>query len=60
MKYLGLFSGEFYDDKSKAEEQSIVVRCNTERKAIIFATEKFKKKYPNVGDMVSIIKVEVM
>ena len=53
-----LVTAKFFMDASRIE--SIVVRCNTERKAIIFATEKFKNKYPNVGDMVSIIKVEAM
>lgn len=53
-----LVTAKLFMDASRIE--SIVVRCNTERKAIIFATEKFKKKCPNVGDMVSIIKVEAM
>lgn len=37
---------------------SVVVRCNTERKAKIFAAEKFRKAYPSVGDMITILKVE--
>ena len=53
-----LVTAKLFMDASRIE--SIVVRGNTERKAIIFATKKFKKKYPNVGDMVSIIKVEAM
>ena len=40
--------------------EKIIIRCNTERKARIFATEKFQNMYPSVGDMVDIINVEEM
>lgn len=38
--------------------ETVVVKANTERKARIFGVEAFKKKYPNVMDMISIYKVE--
>ena len=51
-----LVTAELFMNASRIE--SIEVRCNTERKARIFAVEKFRKKYPNVGDMIMILKVE--
>ena len=40
--------------------ESVEVKANTERKAKIFAENAFKNKYPNVGDMILIQKVEVV
>lgn len=51
-----LVTAELFMNASRIE--SIEVRCNTEKKARIFAAEKFRKKYPNVGDMIMILKVE--
>ena len=49
-----LVTAKLFMDKSHID--SVVVRCNTERK--IFAAEKFRKAYPRVGDMITILKVE--
>ena len=38
--------------------ETVVVKANTEYKAKIFGVEAFKKKYPNVKDMISICDVE--
>lgn len=38
--------------------ESVEVKANTERKAKIFAEEAFREKYPYIGQMISIHKVE--
>lgn len=38
--------------------ETVVVRCNTARKARIFAAEKFKEMYPHINDMVTVLSVE--
>lgn len=52
-----LIKAELFWDASRIE--TITVRANTERKAKIFAKESFKKKYPNVGNMINIIEVKM-
>ena len=39
-------------------EETVTVKANTESKARIFACEKFTKKYPNIHNMIKILKVE--
>lgn len=53
-----LVTAKLFMDANRIE--TMTIRCNTERKARIFATEKFQKKYSTVGNMVDIIKVEEM
>lgn len=53
-----LVTAKLFMDANRIE--TMTIRCNTERKARIFATEKFQKKYSTVGNMVYIIKVEEM
>lgn len=38
--------------------ETVTVKANTERKARIFACEAFTKKYPNIHNMITILKVE--
>lgn len=38
--------------------ESVIVRANTERKAIKFAKEKFIKKYPDVKGMIIVLSCE--
>ena len=38
--------------------EAIEVKANTERKAKIFAEQAFRKKYPDVKEMICIQKVE--
>lgn len=51
-----LVTAKLFMDTNRID--SVVVHCNTERKAKIFAIEKFRKAYPSVGDMITILKVE--
>lgn len=51
-----LVTAELFWDASRIE--SVEVEANTERKAKIFAEQLFQNKYPNIGQMISIIKVE--
>ena len=51
-----LVTAKLFMDESHID--SVVVHCNTKRKAKIFAAEKFRKAYPRVGDMITILKVE--
>lgn len=39
-------------------EETVEVKANTQRKAVQFAKEKIKKKYPKVGDMINIREVK--
>lgn len=38
--------------------ETIRVRCNTARKARFVAEEEFRKKYPHVNDMVTVLTVK--
>lgn len=38
--------------------ETVVVKANTEHKAKIFGVEAFKKKYPNIKDMISVFDIE--
>lgn len=38
--------------------ESVIVKANTERKARLFAVNAFKKKYPNIKDMINIHEIE--
>lgn len=49
-------TAELFWDASCIE--SVEVKANTERKAKIFAEQLFQNKYPNIGQMISIRKVE--
>lgn len=43
---------ELFWDASR--EESFIVKANTQRKAVKFATEEIKKKYPDIGIMINI------
>ncbi len=49
-------TAKLYMDASRIE--TVVVRCNTARKASICAAEKFMEMYPNIVDMVTVLSVE--
>jgi len=43
---------------SANREETVIVKANTQRKAVQFAKEKIKKKYPDIGDMINIRDVK--
>ena len=43
---------------SADHEEHVFVKANTKIKAIDFAIEKFKRKYPEVGNMIKILDVK--
>lgn len=45
-------TAELFMNASRVE--SVVVRCNTERKAEINAIKEFTKKYPNIMGMIRV------
>ncbi len=49
-------TAKLYMDASKI--QTIRVRSNTARKARVRAEEEFRKLYPTVGSMVTVLSVE--
>ena len=43
---------------SANREETVIVKANTQRKAVQFAINKFKKKYPDIGIMINIRNVK--
>lgn len=49
-------TAELFFSANKVE--TVLVSANSERKAKMFAKDCFKKKYPDIGEMIFIQKVE--
>lgn len=43
---------------SANREETVIVKANTQRKAVQFAIKKIKEKHPDVGDMINIREVK--